>query len=194
MPKHRILFVCAVGGHGGPVQSLFTVLPHLEGYQKHLVGWWTKDSLKRIKEEELADNVDHFDRPAGAFGAFRAAMRVLWLCASQQSRPSVIHANGLSELVLSLPAALVYRIPIVVWVHNSICPRSTRYLGPIIRRLKNRVYWAAVSRLSRSVVTDAGLAASEEVALVPNPVSDSVRRARIPGNGRVRHRLSRYST
>ena len=73
---------------------------------------------------------------------------------------AAIHANGLKELSLSLPAALVSRVPLVVWVHNFAVPPSVRLFGWLWRVVLPRcdVRWAAVSPLARDIAVDARLA------------------------------------
>ena len=85
---------------------------------------------------------------------------------------AAIHANGLKELSLSLPAAFVSRVPLVVWVHNFALPPSVRWFGWLWRLVLPRcdVRWAAVSPLARDLAVDAGLATADEVEIVPNPI------------------------
>ena len=84
---------------------------------------------------------------------------------------TAIHANGLKELSLSLPAALVSRVPLVVWVHNFAVPPSVRIFGWLWRVLPRRdVRWAAVSPLARDIAVGAGLVAADDVVIVPNPI------------------------
>jgi glycosyltransferase involved in cell wall biosynthesis len=113
-----------------------------------------------------------------------SAVRIAAFAVRNRSRLAAIHANGLKELSLSLPAAFVGRVPLVVWVHNFLLPPSVRRLGWLWRRLLPRcdVRWAAVSALARDLVVDAGLADRVDVAIVPNPIDpdDVLAAGRVP--------------
>ena len=54
-------------------------------------------------------------------------------------RLTAIHANGLKELSLALPAAFLGRVRLVVWVHNFLLPPSVKLLGGVWRRLLPRM-------------------------------------------------------
>ena len=75
------------------------------------------------------------------------AARLAAFAVRQRRQLTAIHANGLKELSLSLPAALVSRVPLVVWVHNFALPPSVRWFGWLWRLVLPRcdVRWAAVS-------------------------------------------------
>jgi glycosyltransferase involved in cell wall biosynthesis len=99
-------------------------------------------------------------------------VRVAWFVLGHRRRLAAIHANGLKELSLSLPAAFLGRVPLVVWVHNFLLPPSVKWFGGLWRLLLRRcdVRWAAVSPLARDLVVEAGLAAEDDVVMVPNPI------------------------
>jgi phosphatidylinositol alpha-mannosyltransferase len=89
----------------------------------------------------------------------------------QSNRPiAAIHVNGPEELNIVAPAARVFRIPVVVWSHaREVSPwmRRLSWFWPYVLR---DVKFAAVSPLARQVLVDGGLARSDEVEIVPNPI------------------------
>src|SRR4029453_3804191 len=89
----------------------------------------------------------------------RTAARLAVWVRRHRREGAAIHANGLKELSLSLPAALIGRVRLVVWVHNFLLPPSVLAFGWLWRRLVPRcdVRWAAGSPLARDLVVDAGL-------------------------------------
>ena len=58
----------------------------------------------------------------------------------------IIHANGLTELMIALPISIVARKPIVVWIHNFELPTIARRGRHTIRALRSRITAYAVSR------------------------------------------------
>jgi len=83
---------------------------------------------------------------------------------------NAIHANATTGLYLALPAVLLTRVLIVVWVHDPISSPWGRRLGPILRPLVRNVQWTAVSSTARQVVVSTGLCRPQDVEIVPNPV------------------------
>ena len=86
-------------------------------------------------------------------------------------RLAAIHANGLKELSLSLPAAFVSRVPLVVWVHNFAVPPSVR----ISAGYGDRFFGAATcaGRRSRPWPAMSQWASGwprRKVVIVPNPI------------------------
>jgi glycosyltransferase involved in cell wall biosynthesis len=100
------------------------------------------------------------------------AARLAVYAVRHRKRLAAIHANGLKEMSMSLPAAFVSRVPLVVWVHNFALPPSVRWFGWLWRLLLPRchVRWAAVSSLARDLTVDAGLATADQIEIVPNPI------------------------
>jgi phosphatidylinositol alpha-mannosyltransferase len=100
-----------------------------------------------------------------------------------------IHANGPEELNLVIPAALIFNIRVVVWSHaRDVSPWMRRLrivLRPLVRRMDIR--WAAVSGLARDVLVEGGLATTDRVEIVPNPIdpADVVGARRSAGSGPV---------
>jgi glycosyltransferase involved in cell wall biosynthesis len=172
--RPAVLFVSVPTGIGGSTRSLATVLSHVADDAVCI--------LAAPRSGRFVDLVRHngIDRhlPIVSSGRFRPLRRA-WTAARlaafafrHRHRLSAIHANGLKELSLSLPAALVSRVPLVVWVHNFAVPPSVRLFGWLWRAALTRcdVRWAAVSPLARDVAVGARLAAANDVVIVPNPI------------------------
>jgi len=95
-------------------------------------------------------------------------------------RLRAIHANGEAELKLLLPLLTLVRVPVVVWHHSKKTAPSTLRLAPLLRRLRHRIVWAAVSETSRQELITARVARNDNVIVVPNPIdrNDVVSRSR----------------
>jgi glycosyltransferase involved in cell wall biosynthesis len=103
----------------------------------------------------------------------------------QRAELTAIHANGLAERNLVALAALVSRTPVVVWVHDwSVSPWSRR-LAPLLRRVTPATRFVAVSDEAKAILFSAGIAAADDVTVVPNPIDVADVRAthRQPGPG-----------
>jgi glycosyltransferase involved in cell wall biosynthesis len=163
-------------GIGGSTRSLANVLAALRGdVDRILAGPARGRFVDLVDRERLAERrlpiVSHRPRLRPlrrALTSVRLAIFVL----GHRRRLTAIHANGLKELSLALPAAVIGRVRLVVWVHNFLLPPSVRVFGSVWRRLLPRcdVRWAAVSPLARELVADAGLARTGDVVIVPNPI------------------------
>jgi glycosyltransferase involved in cell wall biosynthesis len=83
---------------------------------------------------------------------------------------AAIHANGLAEQIVILPAVMVSRVPVVVWVHDwEVSPRAKR-LAPILRVLMPRATLAAVSEEARDMLKSAGIGVGRDIEVVANPI------------------------
>lgn len=175
-PGRTVLFVSVPTGVGGSTRSLATVLAGLAGrVRRVLAGPPTGKFVALVAaqggaEEHLAF-VSRRRTLRPLHRAWTAARLVRWT-RRHRHEVAAIHANGLKELSLSLPAALVSRVRLVVWVHNFLLPPSVRWFGWLWRLLLPRcdVRWAAVSPLARDLVVDAGLTTPAAVTIVPNPI------------------------
>ena len=99
----------------------------------------------------------------------RAAWRVgSWLRRSRGV--AAIHVNGPEELNVVGPAALAFRIPVVLWSHAREVSPWMRRISWIWPRVLHDVRFAAVSPLAQRVLVDGGLARSSQVQIVPNPI------------------------
>ncbi|HKE72406.1 MAG TPA: glycosyltransferase family 4 protein [Acidimicrobiales bacterium] len=180
-------------GVGGSTRSLATVLAGLEGeVRRVLAGPPIGRFVALVRDQGAAEEHLAVVSPRRTLRplhrAWTAARLARW--ASRHRRDlDAIHANGLKELSLSLPAALVSRARLVVWVHNFLLPPSVRWFGWLWRLLLPRcdVRWAAVSPLARDLVVEAGLTTAGAVRIVPNPIdpADVVAAERPPAGGPV---------
>ena len=165
------LFVSATGGLGGPSRSLATVLEHVDSGGRVLAAPDGSFSglvrERRLSEEEV--RILDGDRPRRG-STLRSVVRLAAWCWRRRSRLIAIHANGLAELNLAAPAAILTRTPVVVWVHTSDPSAWARRLVPVWRRLLPEVRWAAVSSISRDVLIDTGACEPDAVSIIPNPV------------------------
>jgi glycosyltransferase involved in cell wall biosynthesis len=171
-----VLFVSVPTGIGGSTRSLANVLAALRGdTDRILAGPAQGRFVELVDRERLAERrlpiVSHRPRLRPLRRALASARLAVFVLGHRRML-TAIHANGLKELSLSLPAAFLGRVPLVVWVHNFLLPPSVRLFGPLWRRLLPRcdVRWAAVSPLARDLVVDAGLAHAGDVMIVPNPI------------------------
>ena len=165
------LFVSATGGLGGPTRSLATVLEHIDPGGRALAapdGSFSDLVRARHSCEEEVRILD--DAWARRGSTIRSVVRLAAWCWRRRSRLTAIHANGLAELNLAAPAAIVSRAPMVVWVHTSDPSAWARRLAPLWRRLLPVVRWTAVSPISREVLVDIGLCDTDAVSIIPNPV------------------------
>lgn len=165
------LFVSATGGLGGPSRSLATVLEHTEPGGRVLAA--PEGSFSGlVRTRHLCEgHVRILDGEWPRRGStLEAVVRLAAWCWRRRKRLTAIHANGLAELNLAAPAALLSRAPVVVWVHTSDPSAWARRLAPVWRRLLPGARWAAVSPISRDVLVDIGLCDADAVSIIPNPV------------------------
>ncbi len=174
-PQPAVVFVSVPTGIGGSTRSLATVMAHVGGdVRRVLAGPPDGRFVELVRQQRALDaHVPVVSR--GRLRPLRRAATAVRLAVYvRRHRRGIvaIHANGLKELSLSLPAALLSRVRLVVWVHNFALPPSVRLLGWLWRRLLPRVdmRWAAVSPLARDLVVDAGLVTADAVEIVPNPI------------------------
>jgi glycosyltransferase involved in cell wall biosynthesis len=174
--RHAVLFVSIPTGIGGSTRSLATVLSSVRGVTDRILAAPPSGRFVRLVEEERGAE-RHL--PIVSSARQRRPLRRAWTAARlaafavrQRKHLTAIHANGLKELSLSLPAALFSRVRLVVWVHNFALPPSVRWFGWLWRLVLPRchVRWAAVSPLARDLAVDARLATADEIEIVPNPI------------------------
>lgn len=177
-----ILFVSAVGGHGGPVVSLLDILPAFSGHTRVVAGSWNRQVFPTLAE--LCEVAERIPRPRG-----RAAVETVWEVRKliRKHRPDVVFANGLTEVAVAAMAmtglGAAGQVPIHVWVHNYELPNISGPARGLVRR-KN-VHWSAVSTLAADLAKNAGLA--DDVQLIANPINpEEILADRVPGQGVVR--------
>jgi glycosyltransferase involved in cell wall biosynthesis len=174
--RPAVLFVSVPTGVGGSTRSLATVLGSLDGdAARVLAGPPAGRFVGLVADQGSAELslpiVDH-RRSWRPLRRAWAALRLAWWVWRHRRRLRAIHANGLKELSLSILAALVGRVRLVVWVHNFLLPPSVELFGPLWRVLLRfcDVRWAAVSPLAADLAAGAGLVSREDVEIVPNPI------------------------
>jgi phosphatidylinositol alpha-mannosyltransferase len=171
-----VVFVSLPDGVGGSTRSLANLLGYLGGEAVRVLAAPPSGRFVGL----VADGAKaEWHLPVVDWGMGRAlvrrtrtAARLIGALRPHHHRVRAIHANGLNELAAALPAAVLWRLPVVVWVHNSEPGRAvevmSRIWGPVSRRCPIR--FAAVSDLARDVVTEARLARPDDVVIVPNPI------------------------
>ena len=170
--KVSVLFVAAMGGLGGPVKRLATLLANLQDVHRVLIKPYSELLDKRIYEWGSVDEHIQMRRSArrSKVGSFLLAMKVFVRAASRKQPIDVIHANGIVEFALSWPAALLLGKPIVTWVGNYEWPAMVKRFNWVFRSVSSRTRWNAVSATAADVIADCGLAPRSVVRVVTNIV------------------------
>ncbi len=168
------MFVTVPTGIGGSTRSLATVMRHLDGVTRIVAGPAAGRFVDLVRDDGALDvhlPIVSSRRPRPP-RRFWTSIRLAAFAVRHRRRLTAIHANGLKELSLSLPAALLSRVRLVVWIHNFALPPSVRRLGWLWRLVLPRadVRWAAVSPLARDLAVGARLTTAERVMVVPNPI------------------------
>ena len=168
----RVLFVAAMGGLGGPVRRLATLLSNLKDVERVLIKPESRLLDARLATLGAVDEHHPVRRSAqrNRFGAAAIAWAVLRRCMDRRAPIHVIHANGLVEFALSWPAAIICRVPVVTWVGNYEPPRFVQRCRWIFRRVARRTKWNAVSGFAANVIVECGLAQRDDVRVVTNIV------------------------
>lgn len=189
LPDDRptVVFVSIPTGIGGSTRSLANLLEGIEGRLfRVLAGPPDGRFVQFVHDEGVVDAhlpivSRRWPRPLQRMWT---AIRLAAFTVRHRRSITAIHANGLKELSLSVPAALLSRRPLVVWIHNFALPPSIRFFGWLWRLLLPRidVRWSAVSPLACSLATDVGLTTPEAVTIVPNPIdpAEIVTSQRVP--------------
>jgi glycosyltransferase involved in cell wall biosynthesis len=154
---------------------MVTLLRSLEGRVNRVLALPVSGSLREVAEaEHLAEEYVDLPRKQGTRfdRLFRVAagLKLAWWMMRRRSRVSAIHANALTGLNMSVPAALLHRGNIVVWIHDPVGSRWGNRLGPFVRRLVPGLKIAAVSRVAEGVAVENGLCQRGAAHLVPNPI------------------------
>lgn len=179
-PKPELLVVCLARGLGGSTRSLVTVLDRLPRSLRRVL-CTPRDGLFMDVLESRGLIDDHVGIPneghdlKGRLSRFAAMIKIVMFVRKHRDVLRAIHANGPEELNLVVPAALLWKVRVVVWSHaRDVSPwmRRLRFvLQPMLRRIDVR--WAAVSDLARDVLVESGYTTKGEVRIVPNPIDPS---------------------
>ncbi len=170
--KLSVLFVAAMGGLGGPVKRLATLLANLPDVHRVLIKPYSELLDKRIHESGSVDEHIQMRRTArrSYVGSLLLMAKVFARAASRKQPVDVIHANGIVEFALSWPAALLLRKPVVTWVGNYEWPVLVKRFNWVFRGVSSRTRWNAVSATAADVIADCGLATRSAVKVVTNIV------------------------
>jgi phosphatidylinositol alpha-mannosyltransferase len=176
-PDRAIVFVSLARGLGGSTRSLSTVLGPLKSEVTRVLASPSDGTyVEYARKHDHADvHLSLWDSSAGRNGRakrFAAVVRLVRWCRRNRARIVAIHANGPEEVNLAAPAALLARVPLVVWIHAFEVSPWQKRLGPVWRRLLkgHDVRWAAVSNVARRVLAESGMAVENDIVIVPNPI------------------------
>ena len=165
-----VLFVSLPAGRGGSVESLLSVLAGLDGRCHRIVARPAGTRVaSNLADERLADATVDLPRPRTRASRLRSCL--LLARAVRRARPDLaaIHANGLSELLICLPAAILGRRPVVVWVHDwQVSARQSR-VARLVAPLA-AIRWLTVSEANRDALEADGVSGGAPIGVVPNPV------------------------
>ncbi|HEY8547121.1 MAG TPA: glycosyltransferase family 4 protein [Acidimicrobiales bacterium] len=194
--RPTVLFVSSPVGVGGSTRSMANVLTYM-GEHAHRVLAGPPDGrfhdlVGSLGAAEVYLPIVNSERPRPPRRAWTALQLAVFAVRNRKVLRAM-HANGLKEMSLSLVAATLSRVPLVVWIHEFDLPPSVLRFGWLWRILLRRidVQFAAVSPLARDLVVRAGLATPDRVHVVPNPIDPAdVLGDRsdggVEGDGRVR--------
>jgi glycosyltransferase involved in cell wall biosynthesis len=170
-----VVFISLGRGLGGPARSLRTVLRHLGDDTDQVLAAptsaWANDAVHHGLVTE------HVVLPDDARARRRARIRAAVVLASyvrrHRDRIVAVHANGQSELNLAALAALLTRVPVVMWAHTSRASPTAGWFGWFWRRTGGRVRWLAVSDVAATVLAETLGIDREVVEIVANPIDPS---------------------
>ena len=187
-----VLFVNTPAQMGGSNRSMVNILQSLEGRVRRVLASPSFGDFRSVVEAEgLAEELIDLPRKPGSpvDRALRvlAGLKLAWWVLRHRGDLSAIHANALTGLNLSVPASLIHKGPIVVWIHDPVGSKWGSRLGPVIKRLVPRLRIAAVSRTAEAVAVENGLCSAGDATLIPNPIDPAdVVAARAPRtNGKI---------
>ena len=171
-----VLFVATPASMGGSNRSLVTLMGELEGrVHRVLASPGFGAFIELVRNEGLADEYVELPRRPGhtldRLLRVTAGLRIAWWAMRNRRRLTAIHANALTGLNMSTPAAIVTQRPTVVWIHDPVGSKWGARLGPILRRLLPRLRLAAVSPTAESIAVENGLCAAGDATIVPNPLA-----------------------
>jgi glycosyltransferase involved in cell wall biosynthesis len=171
--RDTVLFVSYPQEFGGSVRSLETLLGNLEvGVQRVVAAPEGGRVVSALRESSRLDELlvsPRLSTHRRSAAAVRCVARITRWSLRNRRRLLAVHANGLAEMTVAAPAAMLTRRPLIVWVHNAeVTSQRSRRAIPVTDRLAN-VRWVAVSRAGREALVQSG-ARPERVTVVPNPI------------------------
>jgi len=169
----EVVYVCAINRRGGPVQSVRTFAEGLtaNGHDVHVCAPAMDHEASVFTP---ASGTLHEIPPVTSLVAgLKAQWQVLRLVRRLHRRRRVLHANGMPELLVCLPAVVLLRTPCFLWFHSTSLDRSKR-AGPLLRLLMrfNTIQFAAVSPTAAALLDELGCRTPIEI--LPNPFDNTV--------------------
>ena len=183
-----LLTVAIAPGLGGSMRSLATVLNGLQGLCRVVACPPRTTFTEFLEQGNLYEEL--IELPEEGRSRLHARVRAAGTIAAwswkHRHRLVAFHANGLAERNLVTLAAVLTRVPIIVWMHEWSVSSWARRLAPLLRFLAPDTRFAAVSEQARDTLVEAGLADRSEIEVVPNPIdpADVLSRAR-PSHDRL---------
>lgn len=161
-----------MGGLGGPVRRLSTLLSNLSGVRRVLIKPQSELLDQAMRGAGSVDEHISVRRSAqrSYLGSLVLMVKIFARTSSRMRPIDVIHANGIVEFALSWPPALLLRKPIVTWVGNYEPPAFVKRFRPLFGTVARRTRWNAVSTTAASVIADCGLASRADIKIVTNIV------------------------
>jgi phosphatidylinositol alpha-mannosyltransferase len=170
-----VLFVSSPVGVGGSTRSMANVLTYMGDHAHRVLAGPPDgrfhDLVGTLGAAEVYLPIISSERPRPPRRAW-SALQLAVFAVRNRKVLRAMHANGLKEMSLSLVAATLSRVPLVVWIHEFDLPPSVLRFGWLWRILLRRidVQFAGVSPLACDLVVRAGLVEPERVHVVPNPI------------------------
>lgn len=161
---------------GGSNRALLTLLAAIGPRVRRVVATPKGGALyETVRQRGLADQILSLPRGRRLRRLLRVAgaLRLTWWVVPRRQKLLAIHANATTGFYLAAPAAILSRVPVVAWVHDSISTTWGRRLGPVLRRLSPNVRWVAVSRTAAEVPISNRACEPDDVLIVANPIDSS---------------------
>jgi glycosyltransferase involved in cell wall biosynthesis len=170
-----VLFVATPAALGGSNRSLVTLLASLEGRVNRVLAAPPFGSFRELVERQgLADEYVALRRrpnhPLDRLLRIAGGAKIAWWAVRNRRRLRAIHANAITGLNLSTPAAILTQRPAVVWIHDPVGSEWGARLGPILRMLLPKLKLAAVSATAERVAVENGLCDVGDATIIPNPI------------------------
>ena len=167
-----VLFVAAMGGLGGPVKRLATLLANMPDVYRVLIKPRSELLDARMRQVGSVDEHIPVHRSAqrSYLGSLVLVGRILVRAGSRKRPIDVIHANGIVEFALCWPAALLFGKPVVTWVGNYESPLLVKRVSGIFRTVSRRTRWNAISSTAVDAIAGCKLVKPGEIQIVTNIV------------------------
>lgn len=185
-----VLFVNTPAQMGGSNRSMVNILQSLEGRVHRVLASPSFGDFREVVEregyaEEYIDLPRRPKSPVDRLLRVAAGLKIAWWVLRRRRDLAAIHANALTGLNMSVPAALIHRGTTLVWIHDPVGSKWGNRLGPVIRRLIPGLRISAVSRTAERVAVENGLCAEGDAMLIPNPIDprDVVATVKTPRDG-----------